>query len=295
MSQAGVASRRAAEKLILDGRVRVNGRVVRELGTKVDPARDSVEVDGHKAQRETKQYWLLYKPRGYVTTRSDPDGRPTVMELLPSVDVRLYPVGRLDFNTEGLLLVTNDGDLANALMHPRGEVPKTYRVKLRGMVTQDAIDQWQSGVELDDGIRTAPADVAHLGDTERNSWVEITIREGRNRQIHRMAAAVGFEIAKLQRVRYGPLEVGRLRPGKYRELLPEEVRALRKACGLPTSTGGEGERSHGVGRDRGPARAGGDRGPGRAGGDRGPGRAGGDRRSRHKGPPPAPRKRSRTK
>ena len=234
LAQAGVASRRKAEELITDGHVRVNGRIVTELGSKVDPRADQVEVDGKRVRAEEHVYLLLHKPRGYVTTLSDPERRPTVMELIGKAGPRVYPVGRLDFNTEGLLLLTNDGDLANALMHPRGEVEKTYEVKLRGLATAELIEAFQNGVILDDGERTEPARATLLGESEggHNSWLEVTIHEGKNRQIHRMAEALGFQVAKLKRVRYAGLDLTGVRVGKFRRLHDDEVARLRKLVGL---------------------------------------------------------------
>jgi 23S rRNA pseudouridine2605 synthase len=234
LAQAGVASRRKAETLITDGRVKVNGRVVTELGTQVDPRHDEVVVGGRRVAAEAHVYLLLNKPRGYVTTRSDPEGRPTVMELCRGVEERVYPVGRLDFNTEGVLILTNDGDLANGLMHPRGEVQKTYRVKLRGLAGPEVVEGFRRGVVLDDGSRTAPAEVTLLGPSEggHNSWLEVTIHEGKNRQIHRMSEALGLTVAKLVRVRYAGLEAGTLRPGRWRRLSEGEVDGLRRAAGL---------------------------------------------------------------
>ncbi len=233
LSQAGVASRRKAEELITAGRVQVNGRVVTELGTKIDSARDRVVVAGRTLSAEEHVYILLHKPKGYVTSRHDPDGRPTVMDLLGGIDERIYPVGRLDYNTEGLLVLTNDGELANGLMHPRGEVQKTYRVKLQGLVPSEQLAALERGVTLDDGARTAPAKVVALTATDKNSWIELTIHEGKNRQVHRMADAIGFGVLKLQRVRYAGLELGDLQLGKWRRLLAREVDGLRRAAGLP--------------------------------------------------------------
>jgi 23S rRNA pseudouridine2605 synthase len=232
MAQAGLASRRKSEELITAGRVKVNGRVVTELGTKVDPARDKVVVGGRALAVEEYVYVLLHKPKGYVTTRSDPEGRPTVMDLVGGIDERVYPVGRLDYNTEGALVLTNDGELANGLMHPRGEVEKTYRVKLQGLAPPEALRALERGVTLDDGTRTAPARVAALGSTDKNSWIELTIHEGKNRQVHRMAEAVGFNVLKLQRVRYAGLDLGTLAPGRWRRLVAREVDALRRTAGL---------------------------------------------------------------
>jgi pseudouridine synthase len=234
LAQAGVASRRKAEELITAGRVKVNGRVVSELGSKVDPVRDEVTVGGRKLVKQQPVYLVLNKPKGYVTTLSDPEGRPTVMELVGKVEERVYPVGRLDFNTEGVLLLTNDGDLAHALMHPAREVKKTYQVKLRGEAGAEMIDQLRRGVTLDDGTRTAPAEVVLLGPSEggRNTWLEITIHEGKNRQIHRMAEALGLQVAKLQRVRYAGLDAEGLRTGRWRSLRRDEVDHLRRVAGM---------------------------------------------------------------
>jgi 23S rRNA pseudouridine2605 synthase len=235
LAQGGVASRRHCEKLITDGKVRVNGQVVTELGTKVDPDADKVVVDGRRILVERPAYLLLHKPRGYVTTADDPEGRPTVMELIrrrgERGGQRLYPVGRLDFNTEGVLLLTNDGDLAFALMHPRHGIEKTYHAKLQGELTVPEIEQLRAGVTLDDGTVTRPAGVHVVGDTGKHTWLEITLREGKNRQIHRMAESIGRRLLKLTRVAYAGLTVEGLRPGHWRPLSPAEVEALREAVG----------------------------------------------------------------
>jgi 23S rRNA pseudouridine2605 synthase len=232
LAQAGVASRRKAEELITAGRVKVNGRVADELGVKVDPGKDKIVVDGRRVTVEPHAYVVLCKPRGYVTTVSDPEGRPTVMELVKrerGEAHRLYPVGRLDFHTDGVLLLTNDGDLANALMHPRHGVPKTYHAKLRGVVSEEALDRLREGVVLDDGVRTRPAEVMRVLQTDEggHTWVQITIRQGLNRQIHRMADAIGHPVLKLSRVAYGPITAEGLRPGEWRDLEASEVDALR--------------------------------------------------------------------
>jgi 23S rRNA pseudouridine2605 synthase len=231
LAQAGVASRRKAEELIVEGRVKVNGKVVTELGTKVDPDADKVTLAGKRLLAERPVYLMLNKPRGYVTTMSDPEGRPTVLQFLRRAGARVFPVGRLDFNTEGLLICTNDGDLAHALMHPKHEVPKTYQVKLQGLAGPEVVSAWQKGVTLDDGETTAPATVTRLGDTGKNSWLELTIREGKNRQIHRMADAVGFTVLKLTRVAYAGLTLDDLRVGETRALSADEVTRLRRAVG----------------------------------------------------------------
>jgi 23S rRNA pseudouridine2605 synthase len=200
----------------------------------VDPARDKVEVGGKRLSAEEHVYVLLNKPRGYVTTLSDPQGRPTVLELVRSIDARVYPVGRLDFNTEGVLVLTNDGDLANGLMHPRGGVEKIYHVKVRGPVVPEVIDSFRRGVTLDDGTRTQPAEAELIGPSEggNNTWMGVVLTEGKNRQIHRMCEALGLTVAKLRRVSYAGLEIGELRPGRWRRLDPREVTMLRKRAGI---------------------------------------------------------------
>src|SRR5574341_1360960 len=227
ISAAGVTSRRAAEDLILEGRVRVNGKVVTELGSKADPEKDHIKVDGKLINpQQPKAYIVLNKPVGYVTTMSDPEGRQTVQDLLKGVRVRVYPVGRLDYNTEGLLLLTNDGDFAHLIPHPKYELPKTYLVKIKGVLNDAAINRLESGVFLTDG-KTAPARVKRLRKEEANSWVEITIHEGKKRQVRRMIDHVGNSVIRLKRVRVGNLPLGNLPPGSYRHMTPEEVTMLR--------------------------------------------------------------------
>lgn len=242
LAQAGVTSRRKAEELIVKGLVRVNGKVVTELGTKVDPARDRVAVENRPVEPEAHVYVLMHKPKGTVTTLDDPDKRPTVMQLLDRErrQVRLYPVGRLDFNTEGVLLLTNDGELAHALMHPSRSVEKTYHVKLRGTPTQASLEELRSGIELDDGETTQPAEVTLIAPSEggRNTWLEVTLHEGKNRQIHRMMEAIGHQVAKLHRVAYAGLTVEELPPGRSRDLTPKEVARLRKLAGLEKEASG---------------------------------------------------------
>ena len=236
LSQAGIASRRAAEALIAQGRVTVNGLTIREMGVKADPAVDDIRVDGRRVTvAERHRYILLYKPPGFVTTRSDPQRRPTVIDLLDGVREYVYPVGRLDYDTEGLLLLTNDGDLAARLTHPRHEVERTYEAKVAGMPDAAALAQLRKGIPLD-GRRTRPADVVVLRrglarrsrDAAEAALLLITIREGRNRQVRRMLEAVGHPVRTLKRVRIGPLEDRRLKPGQWRELTPAELAALRK-------------------------------------------------------------------
>src|SRR5438105_6103241 len=190
LARGGVASRRAAEELIVGGRVRVNGRIVTELGTKADPHTDRIEVDGKRVVAEAPVYVLLHKPRGFVSTMSDPEGRPTVRELLAAVPGRVYPVGRLDYATSGALLATNDGDFADGLMHPRRAVPKTYVVKVSGTMKPEDVDRWRKGIVLEDGP-TLPARVSLLRHETDKTWIELTITEGRNQQIRRMGEASG--------------------------------------------------------------------------------------------------------
>ena len=231
LAQAGIASRRAAEKLITEGRVSVNGETVRELGTKADPARDDIRVDRRRIRpAERLRYILLNKTRGYVTTRLDPQRRPTVMDLLTGVREYVYPVGRLDYDTEGLLLLTNDGDLAAGLTHPRHGVERTYEARVAGMPDDRAIEKLRSGVPLD-GRRTRPATVVLLnaGRADREGVLQLTIQEGRNRQVRRMCEAVVHPVQRLKRTRVGPITDRRLKPGEWRELSAEEVKKLRIA------------------------------------------------------------------
>ena len=232
LAQAGVASRREAEEYITAGRVKVNGKVVKELGTKVGP--DAfIMVDGHPIQRERKTYLLFYKPRGVVTTMKDPEGRKTIADYVKDIPQRVYPVGRLDYNTEGLLLLTNDGELAQAMTHPSHEVNKVYEVTVPGIVPQEKLDLLRVGVKLEDGM-TAPAMVDLTGyDYEKNlTRFNVTIHEGRNRQVRRMCDYIGFPVRYLRRVQMGTLTLDGLRRGDCRELFNEEVEMLRVACGL---------------------------------------------------------------
>ncbi|HEU5350117.1 MAG TPA: pseudouridine synthase [Terracidiphilus sp.] len=235
LAQAGVASRRAAEQLILEGRVQVNGQIITELGTKADAARDHIRVDGrllHGAER--LRYFVLNKPKGYVTTVKDPEGRPTVMEFFSKTGERLYPVGRLDYQSEGLLLVTNDGPLANALTRAASGVEKTYLVKVAGQPSPELLEQLRSGVAIDrekpgDGrVQTAPARIRQVR-PGNNPWFEVVLIEGRNRELRKMFEEIGHHVEKIRRVGYGPLVLD-VEPGKFRELEPGEVEALRLAA-----------------------------------------------------------------
>lgn len=228
LARRGVASRRAAERLISAGRVRVNGEVVDALGTKVDAERDCVELDGRAVlAAEMTRSIVLNKPRGVVCTVSDPQGRPTVVDLVPR-DRRVYPVGRLDYDSEGLIVLTNDGELAFFLTHPRHAVEKEYRALVRGHLDGALLDRLRDGVLLD-GSRTTPADVDVIGREGPLWWLRVIVHEGRNRQIRRMADAVGLEVVRLVRIRVGGLELGDLRPGAWRQLGLAELARLRSA------------------------------------------------------------------
>lgn len=232
IAAAGVASRRKAEELISAGRVQVNGTVVTELGSKADPETDHVRVNGKLLQGAQRHiYLLLNKPKGYVTTMSDPEKRPTVMDLIHGVKGRVYPVGRLDYASEGLLLLTNDGELSNRLMKAASHVAKTYLVKVAGTPKEDAIERLRAGVSIatDDGkrVKTGPAAV-RIVKQAANPWYEVTLIEGRNRQIRRMFEAVGHHVEKIKRVRYGPLALD-VPPGEFRSLTMKEVERLRSA------------------------------------------------------------------
>lgn len=228
ISQAGIASRRHAEKMIIEGRVTVNGKTVTELGTKVN-AKDIVTIDGKRLTGQQHIYVLLNKPKGYITTSSDPQGRKTVTELTGDIPERIYPVGRLDYATEGLLLMTNDGELTHGLTHPSKQVVKTYVAKVFGLVNEDKINKLRKGICLDDGI-TAPAQVEFLGyDQEKNlSALEISIHEGKNRQVRRMFEAVGHLVKNLKRTKYAFLDLEGVWRGQYRHLTASEVARLKR-------------------------------------------------------------------
>jgi pseudouridine synthase len=229
LAQAGVASRRAAEQLILDGRVTVNGTVVTKLGTQVDPDRDAIKVDGRRIRRPPPQrtYLALNKPRGVLTTLSDPEGRPTIVDLIPRGSPRVFPVGRLDFNSEGLILLTDDGDLARFLTQPRSRVEKVYRVKIQGIPETRSLERIRRGISIE-GRKTAPARV-RIYRHGKNPWLEITVTEGRKHLVRRLLEAVGHRVTKLRRIRIGPLDLGDLPPGKARRLTDDEISRLRGA------------------------------------------------------------------
>jgi 23S rRNA pseudouridine2605 synthase len=231
IAHAGFASRREAETMIREGRVTINGRVVTELGTKADPGRDHIKVDGKLITRaEPHRYILLYKPKEVMTTVEDPQGRRTVLDLVRGIRERIYPVGRLDFHSEGLVLLTNDGELAFKVSHPRHGSVKTYHVKVRGVPDERMIEKLQRGITIE-GKRTLPCEIAQLkttgrGEDEGNSWYEVKLREGRTQQIRKMFQAIGHPVSKLRRVAIGPLSDPKLTPGVWRELTKQEVKML---------------------------------------------------------------------
>jgi 23S rRNA pseudouridine2605 synthase len=235
LAAAGVAARRKAEDLITAGRVTVNGATVRVLGTKVDPEHDQVQVDGQAVVALDKFYVLLNKPKGCITAVSDDRGRPTVMDYMPNLPIPVKPVGRLDFYSEGVLLLTNDGELAARLLAPASHVPKTYHVKIHGNITDAQLKQLRTGVRLDDGAVTMPADVNVLPGESKHSWLGITIFEGKHRQIHRMLEALGHRVDKLQRVAFANLTFHDLRVGDARELTQRELNELRDLVDLDHS------------------------------------------------------------
>ena len=241
ISEAGVASRRAAETLIREGRVTVDGVVVSRLGARADPQVDDIRVDGRRVGAQRRRYLLLNKPRGVVTTRDDPQRRPTVMDYLSGVRESVYPVGRLDYDSEGLLLLTNDGDLASRLTHPRHRIERVYEARVRGVPDAGALKRIARGVLLD-GRRTAPAVAALVtagrGQRGDQALVRITIAEGRTRQVRQMCAAVGHPVVRLRRVRIGPIQDQALQPGRFRDLTSREVAILQRAVARDAGQGG---------------------------------------------------------
>ncbi|MGX1263900.1 23S rRNA pseudouridine2605 synthase [Rossellomorea marisflavi] len=227
IAHSGVASRRKAEQLIIEGKVKVNGKVVKELGTKV-AASDRVDVSGVQIERENKVYYMLYKPRSVISAVTDDKNREVVTDFFPEIDERIYPIGRLDYETSGLLLLTNDGEFANLLMHPSNEIEKTYVARVKGIPSKFKLKELEKGVKLEDG-RTAPAKVKMLSMDKKQgkSIIEMTIHEGRNRQVRRMFEHIGYPVQKLKRERYGSLTLQGLTAGEGRELTPHEVKQLR--------------------------------------------------------------------
>jgi pseudouridine synthase len=231
IASAGIASRRHAEELITAGQVSVNGKTVTELGVKADPETDHIKVKGRLINQLLAQheniYVLLNKPRGYLTSMSDPEGRPLVTDLLPGALGRLHPVGRLDFNTEGLLLLTNDGDFTNRITAAKNQIPKVYKVKVKGVPTDKAVERLRRGIAIADDERTARAGVRKLRESKTNSWYEVVLHEGRNQQVRKMFDAVGHSVIKLVRTRIGDLEEKNLKPGSWRRLTEKEVKRLK--------------------------------------------------------------------
>lgn len=242
LSRSGVASRRQAEQMMLDGRVTINGAVVRELGVKVDADKDAVKVDGKRIHGEHPAYVLLYKPKGTICTLDDPERRPTVMDLVRGVKARLFPVGRLDFDTTGALLLTNDGEMANLLMHPRHRFSKTYLAKVKGIPTEERLEKLRRGINIE-GVRTAPAEARIVSVKEKNSLVELVLREGRNRQVKRMFLEIGHPVIRLHRSAYAFLTLDGMEPTQWRHLHQEEIKRLRASAARADGQASAGEDS----------------------------------------------------
>jgi 23S rRNA pseudouridine2605 synthase len=231
IAEMGISSRRKAEEMIIEGRVTVNGKTA-VIGMKADPFRDHIKVDGKLlVEPEKKVYFIFNKPRGVVTSLSDPEGRPTVHDFLKGIRQRVFPVGRLDYDSEGMLFLTNDGEFAHAVLHPSKKIPKTYLVKVKGVLEEKDIEKLKTGIRLDRTL-TAPAHVRRVRKTENNSWIEMTIYEGKKRQIRRMLERVGHSVMRLMRVRINGLEMGELKPGAYRKMTPEEMKKMAKELNM---------------------------------------------------------------
>lgn len=233
LARAGLASRREAEKWIQEGRVTVNGAVVKKMGSQADPVKDKIKVDGKLIHQLPPLYYLFHKPAGMITSLRDPQGRPNLGKWLESWGKRgrLFPVGRLDFNSSGLLILTNDGKLGQQLMHPRYGIKKTYRVKISSCPSEEELNRLRRGLRLEDGV-TAPARVRIVQALRKNAWLEIEIGEGRYREVRRMFEALGYFVEKLIRIRLGPVRLGLLAPGEIRPLSPQEIAALKKSVGM---------------------------------------------------------------
>ena len=233
LAQAGVASRRKADELIRSGRVKIDGKVVTDLGLKIDPEKQRVEIDGQLVRLEPKVYYLFYKPAGYLTALSDPHGRPTIKKFLKKIPYRVFPVGRLDKDTEGLLLLTNDGELAHRLLHPRHGIMRVYQAQVKGHPQEPLLKRLlQEGIEVE-GRRIWPKAIKLLGKTKETTTFEVTVGEGRKREVRKLFAAIGHPVIKLKRTKFGPLALTGLRTGEIRPLTLKELKALKRACGLP--------------------------------------------------------------
>ena len=236
LSSAGVCSRRTAERWMAQGRIKLNGAVCKELGTRVDPEKDRIEVDGKQVNLPNSFiYLLMNKPPNVITSMEDPEGRPVITSLLPPRMPRVWPVGRLDWDSEGVILLTNDGKLTHLLTHPSHDVTKEYAVKVAGMLGRESpkLEQLRQGVDIGEGEVTSPAFVRVVGDTGRNTWLEVTIGEGKNRQVRRMFDAIGHQVMRLRRLRLGPLTIDGLASGTYRSLMSEEIAALYEELEAP--------------------------------------------------------------
>ncbi|MGD8538995.1 MAG: pseudouridine synthase [Candidatus Aminicenantes bacterium] len=232
LAQAGVASRREADRMITEGRISVNDTVIEELGIQIDPLKDFIRVDGKRVRLDRADiYILLNKPAGYLVTLEDPFKRPTILELLPKLKKRVFPVGRLDLNSEGLLLITNNGELANRLMHPRYGIKKVYEVKTKGIPTRKSLQKLERGIYLD-GKKRAPAHLTHLGSESRSARIRIELTEGRKREVRRMFDAIGHTLFSLKRINYAGIGIGTLKKGEWRYLTPSEVDGLKGQVGL---------------------------------------------------------------
>ncbi len=234
LSHLGLASRRSIKKLLKEEMLTVNGDRVRESGTRIDPVKDDIRLNGEKILPPKMQYYILNKPKGIISTTSDERGRQDVTSFIPTRH-RIYPVGRLDKDTTGLILLTNDGELTHKLIHPRYHVPKVYRLTIEGRMEKEQINAFQKGVILDDGI-TSPAEVKIIDDSYQKSLIEVTLHEGKNRQIRRMCEIVGMNLLELERIKFGPISIGQLKSGKYRELSDKEVEQLRQAANKAMSS-----------------------------------------------------------
>lgn len=226
IAEMGIASRRAAEEMIIAGRVTLNGKPA-EIGMKADPLKDHIKVDGKLlVNPEKKVYFVFNKPRGVLTSLGDPEGRPTVTDFLKGIKQRVFPVGRLDYDSEGMILLTNDGELAHAVLHPSKKIPKTYLVKVKGVLEKEEMERLRKGIRLDRTV-TAPAKVKPLRKTDNNSWIEMTIYEGKKRQIRRMLEKVGHPVMRLMRIRIDGIEMGKIKPGEFRRLSSEELEKIK--------------------------------------------------------------------